>query len=379
MGALIEKLVQIEAKDNNQISMPMLIIDANGDYLDYVDKFVEESSLGACPAVVRYVFPNSPELGLRRSYVKPIGIDLKVLERRDLSELIVQYYSGGEINELQVAGIEKMIENMEDMGDIQEGDYQSIFESQRNFEKALQRLGDLEKDKIIHSQTAPAIRRALEKFKDIEVRHRLLSATFKLSNDFVDNLTKNREIAIIDFSADGAPGVPPTLKQIIVAYLSSLLFKKFTEYKINKKERHMMFIMEESQNYVPNLQTYNIGYSLARQKLSWIATQGRKFGLSLCLISQRPSFVDPVVLSMCNTFFIHRISPEDVSFVDKVSGGLPTHLRRGLTYMERGEAIVVGQMSKLPFPVMIRVPKRGVKHTAGTTDVVGALMRVSTE
>ncbi|MEM3449569.1 MAG: ATP-binding protein, partial [Nitrososphaerota archaeon] len=230
-----------------------------------------------------------------------------------------------------------------------------------------------------HGATAVAIQRALQKFRDIEVQHRLLSATFHFSYEFVDDLTRNREIAIIDFSADGAPGIPTTLKQITVAYLSSLLFKRFTEYKIRKKERYLMFIIEESQNYVPNLLTYNIGYSLAKQKLSWIATQGRKFGLSLCLITQRPSFVDPVVLSMCNTFFIHRVSPEDISFVDKVSGGLPAHLKRRLTYLERGEVIVVGQMSKLPFPVLIRVPKRKVNHTAGTTDVLGALMRVSSE
>jgi DNA helicase HerA-like ATPase len=78
MGALLEKLVEIEAKDNRRISMPVLIIDANGDYLDYVDKFAEENSLGACPTVTRYVFPNSPELGLRRSHIKPIGLALKV-------------------------------------------------------------------------------------------------------------------------------------------------------------------------------------------------------------------------------------------------------------------------------------------------------------
>jgi hypothetical protein len=82
---------------------------------------------------------------------------------------------------------------------------------------------------------------------------------------------------------------------------------------------------------------------------------------------------------MCNTFFIHRISPEDVSFVDKICGGLPAHLKRSLTYLERGEVIVVGQMSKMPFPVLIKVPKRKVRHTAGTTDVLGGLERVSAE
>lgn len=376
MGALLERLVDIKTP-SKKISLPMLIIDANGDYLDYVDKFVEDKKLGVCPAVYRYVFPNSPDIkGHKKPQTKPIGLNLSTLEIRDLAELIVQYYTGGELNELQVSGIIRIIEEMENAGDIARGDYQAIFLRDHTFEEAIDQLNSLKEDKTIHSSTGPAIQRALEKFREIESRHRLLSANTKFSKEYIDDLTKNREIAIIDFSADGAPGVPLSVKQLIVSYLSSLLFSKFTDYKINKNERYLLFVIEECQNYVPNLGEYNVGYSLAKQKLSSIATQGRKFGLSLCLISQRPAFVDPVVLSMCNTFFIHRISHADISFVEKVCGGLPSHLKRRLTSMERGGIIVVGQMSRLPFPILINVTKRGVKHTAGTTNVIKGLEMV---
>jgi hypothetical protein len=135
--------------------------------------------------------------------------------------------------------------------------------------------------------------------------------------------------------------------------------------------------MEEAQNYCPNLSVYNVGYSLAREKLSQIATQGRKFGLSLCLISQRPSFIDPIVLSMCNTFFIHRISPEDIPFVKRACGGLPSALERRLTTLERGEVIVTGQMNVVPFPLLVNVPSREIPHTFGKTDVLAALKRMA--
>jgi len=377
VGALIEKLVKIRASENFQLSLPMLIIDANADYIDYFEYCNKNGHFGACPSVIRYVFPNSPELRMYRANTKPIAINLNNLTLRDLAELIVQYYSGGEKNELQVAGIESLIHFMEERGDIARDDFQSIFLDDDTFYRALQRLNDLRSNGDIHAATAAAIRRGLNKFMEIERQYNLLSETPQIEGKFVDDLTKNRGIAIFDFSADGAPGVPLSLKQLVISYLASILFRKFTEYKIKREERYLLFIIEESQNYCPNLATYNVGYSLAREKLALISTQGRKFGLSLCLVSQRPSFIDPIVLSMCNTFFIHRISPEDVSFVKKVSGGLPRDLERRLTTLDLGEVIVTGQMSVVPFPLVIKVPKREVPHTFGKTDVLSALKRLA--
>ena len=78
---------------------------------------------------------------------------------------------------------------------------------------------------------------------------------------------------------------------------------------------------------------------------------------------------------MCNTFLIHRISPQDVSFVSDVSGGLPKSMARRLTNLDRGEIVVAGQMSLVPFPLLIRGPaERAVRHSAGRTDVVRGLI-----
>jgi hypothetical protein len=372
-GALIEQLVKIYDREDKILSFPILIIDANGDYLDYIHYFEKKKKFGAAATVTRYVFPKSPELS--KHGVKPIAIDLNLMSKRELAEAIVLYYSGGEKNELQINGLERLIAYMEDSSFISEGNYQSIFTESEKFEKAIESLKDLG----LHAATAAAVLRALEKFVDIEQDYGLLSQEPKLDKSFVDTLTKNREIAIIDFSAAGAPGIAPTLKQFVMSYLASVLFRVFTEYKMEGKERYMLWIIEESQNYCPNLATYNIGYSLAREKLGAIATQGRKFGLSLCLISQRPSFVDQVVLSMCNTFFIHRISPEDVPFVKRVTGGLPGSLERRLTTLENGELVVSGQMLTLSFPMLIRVPPRLVPQTTGRTDVLGSLRRLAEE
>jgi DNA helicase HerA-like ATPase len=375
-GALIEQLVKICDKEDRILSFPILIIDANGDYLDYVKFFEDHEKFGAASAITRYVFPGSPELS--KMNVKPIAIDLNLLRKREIAEAINLYYSGGEKTELQVAGLEKLIAHMEETSLISEGNYQSVFTDDSRFGDAKEALSNANLG--ISGPTVAAINRALEKFKGVEDNYNLMSEEPKLDKSFVDNLTKNREIAIMDFSAAGAPGVDPPLKQFVMSYLASILFRVFTEYKIEGQERYMLFIIEEAQNYCPNLSAYNIGYSLAREKLAAIATQGRKFGLSLCLISQRPSFVDQVVLSMCNTFFLHRISPEDLSFVKRVTGGLPSSLERRLTILGNGELIVSGQMLTLPFPMLIKVPfPREVPQTTGKTDVLGALRRMASK
>lgn len=383
VGTLIEKLTTIYDSESSILSLPMLIIDSNADYIDYVEYFEKTGKFGATPNITRYVFPNSPEARIKKRHTRQLGINLNCLGRRDLAELIVLYYHGGERNELQISGIDSLLDRMEDNRTIarpqnREGDYHRIFATEEMFGNALNELDAMERDRLIHPQTRPAVERALRKFREIDLsEYRLFSTTPQLGFEFVDQLTQSREIAIIDFSADGAPGVSLALKQLVMSYLAALLYSRFTDYKTRRDERYLVFVIEEAQNYIPNLSQYDVGYSLARDKLSIIATQGRKFGLSLCLISQRPSFVDPVVLSMCNTFFIHRVSPQDVTFVERVTGGLAGSLRRRLTQLEQGELIIHGQMNKVPIPFLIKAPPRNpeIGHRYGSTNVLEGLRR----
>jgi hypothetical protein len=309
--------------------------------------------------------------------LKPIGINLDILcERntRDLAEMIVQYYRGGagELSELQIHGIEKKLQDLKDGG-------LSINSLFTNYFDTLEH--EVNDDAEIHSSTRPAIIRALKKFRDdvegVQEGMKLLSQDSPLKDKKTfDELTRFGNIAIVDFSAEAAPGVDLPMKQLVMNYLATLLFDQFTQYRIHNEDRYLLFAIEEAQNFCPDA-SYPVATSIAKTKLSAIATQGRKFGLSLCLISQRPSFVDRIVLSMCNTFFIHRISPEDVSFVRSVTGGLPPTLVARLTRLEQGEVIVTGQMPTVPFPLVITIPKedRVVPHRAGTTEVLRNLAK----
>jgi DNA helicase HerA-like ATPase len=376
-GALIEKLSEIPVKDGKSSSYPMIIIDAHGDYIDYANYVEDERALGKVGWVKRYVFPKAL-LGVRlrtRSNVHPIGVNLDLIPPRELAEIIILYYKGTlEGAELQVSYLEALFDFM-----INEKGYSGIQNIFRNyFNELIQGLEELAERAEIHHSTKAAVSRALNSFRAIEDQYRLLSTSSELMNiNFIDEITSKGGVAIFDFSADGAPGVDLKTKQFVMTYLATLLFNQFTEYKLKKEDRYLLLIIEEAQNFVPD-RSYPVSSSLAHTKLSAIATQGRKFGLSLCLISQRPSFVDRVVLSMCNTFFIHRVSPEDVNFVRTACGGLPQSLATRLTTMSTGDVIITGQMLPVPFPLLCHILEsdRKVKPTIGKTNVCERLAQL---
>jgi hypothetical protein len=372
-GYLLELLSDIKV-GNHKTALPMMIIDANGDYLDFYESFhIEGKSVGNFSDVYRFVFNNSP--AKLNKGVRVLSMDPDVFEPREVAELIVTYYSGGMLNELQVAGLELAFRRLQE-----EGGYEISSLLLRSYDRLIAELEGARREKLIHDQTLGAIKRALDKFKSDAVDSYALfdyQNLATLNSKFIDEITnpKKPTLSIVDFSADGAPGVSPQLKQLVVSYITKIFLKKFTEYKINGVDRILLLIIEESQNYCPNLVTYPIGYSLARNNLAQIATQGRKFGLSLCLVSQRPSFVDPIVLSMVNTFIIHRISAEDIAFIRKISGGLPKVIENKLVNLATGRTIVSGQMNQLGFPVVVDIPERKVIPKMGKIDVSAILSR----
>ncbi len=373
VGYLIELLSRIPVGDGRYAALPVIVVDANGDYLDYHKHYLEYNELGEYHNVIRLVFPKSR--ARYQPYVRDITINLDIFTAREIAEFIITYKTGGyELNELQVTGLEKVLrEAVEATG----YSYTELLTSR--IDEVYKLLEDMSTGKgaPIHHQTAKAIRAALDKFHDDIVReYGIVSPKPTLNLEFIDEITLKPSLVIVDFSTEGAPGIPLPVKQLVIGYLARILYKRFTEYKSRGDERYLLFIIEEVQNYAPNPRNYPIAWSLARDYLALIATQGRKFGICLGLVSQRPAFVDPVVLSMVNTWIIHRISPEDVSYVVKASGGLPKGMERKLTSLPRGIAVLYGQMNVLGFPVLVEVGRRRVSHVMGRTRLVDTLRRL---
>jgi hypothetical protein len=388
-GAILERLSEIPAGNNKNISYPMLIIDANGDYNDYYKQFNDvninpsKRKIGAIGVVKKFVFKSSSEYKNKKTEnLDTIGIDLDLLNPNEIAMLILSFYKSGteDTITLSLSYLEKLFFDIKESPTGRINDY---FQSEAEYKQLLKKVDTLssgEEDKFQFSKsTSKAVKRALNKFFELENQYNLFSNESELKSDaFIDNLVNNGSMYIVDFSADGAPDVNMETKQLVMGYIAKLLYNKFSRYKSQDatKTKYCIFLIEEAQNFCPG-SNYPIGASVAHNIITLIATQGRKFGLSLCLVSQRPSFIDKIVVSMCNTFFIHRISPDDISFVKNVTGGLPKSLENKLTLLNKGEFIVTGQMTTVPFSFLVRIRKdvdRKVKHTAGETRVLESLV-----
>lgn len=377
-GALIERLLDIPTDRDAKVAYPMIVIDANGDYSNYARKTGSVPPNWRCGFIDRLVFPRA--LHSAKSFngesLRPIGVSLDALTPREVAELILLYYRGTstDLSELQLAALEGLIEVFREEKHIPTDD---ILTQPAKYREFVGRLDQLDNEQL-HAGSKAAIKRALGNIRRRLIDdHMLIGAKSPITEpEFVDRITREPGVLLLDFSADGAPGVDLPTKQLVIGYLASVLLTRFTRFKTDGNQRYLMFLIEEAQNFCPS-SAYPVGSHLARLKLMSIATQGRKFGLSLCLVSQRPSFVDPVVLSMCNSFLIHRLAPDDVDFVRRASGGLPESMKLRLTAMQRGEFVLAGQMSKVPFPIVgsVRKRERDIPHDTGSTNVVGDLLK----
>jgi hypothetical protein len=108
-----------------------------------------------------------------------------------------------------------------------------------------------------------------------------------------------KPMTILDLS-----GVPSEIIDVVVSMLSRTVFD-FALWNAGGETLPILLVCEEAHRYVGEDQT---GFAPTRQVMARIAREGRKYGVSLCLISQRPSELSLAILSQCNTLFVLRMS-----------------------------------------------------------------------
>ncbi len=119
----------------------------------------------------------------------------------------------------------------------------------------------------------------------------------------------------------------------------------------------VLLLLEEAHNFAPaKADTPAEMRSIATTKQ--IAQEGRKFGVGLILISQRPSRLDETTLSQCNSYIIMRlVNPADQNFVRKVIESLGEDEARMLPDLDVGEALLSGQLINFPVLARIKAPE----------------------
>lgn len=115
----------------------------------------------------------------------------------------------------------------------------------------------------------------------------------------------------------------------------------------------LLLVLEEGHTFAP-ARADTAAEKAAVEVTRQIAQEGRKFGVGMILISQRPSRLDETALSMCNSFIVVRmINPSDQQFVCKVIESLGKEDARLLPDLDKGEAIFSGQF--ISFPILAKV------------------------
>ncbi|MBN1940919.1 MAG: ATP-binding protein, partial [Candidatus Diapherotrites archaeon] len=117
-----------------------------------------------------------------------------------------------------------------------------------------------------------------------------------------------------------------------------------------------LLVLEEAHQLVPEKASEE--NALSRSIIRTIAREGRKFGASLCLVSQRPVQLDTTALSQCNTHIILRITnPYDLKHIGESSEGLDSRATDMITSLRVGEALIVGEATHYPLFFKVRLRK----------------------
>jgi len=161
-------------------------------------------------------------------------------------------------------------------------------------------------------------------------------------------LVKTGKCSIINLK-----GIPPDIQQIIVTKLVSDLFEERKKGNIPP----FFLVVEEAHNFVPER---NFGDAKSSSVLRTIASEGRKFGMGMCIVTQRPARVEKNVLSQCTSQILLRVTnPNDLKAVLSSVEGITLDSESEISTLPVGTALVTGIVD---IPLLVNIRARMSKH-----------------
>lgn len=164
--------------------------------------------------------------------------------------------------------------------------------------------------------------------------------------------SKESNVTIINLG-----GIPFEVLSITVSLISRILFDFgffFSKLLSNgqKAETPLLLLYEEAHIYVPKSDL--LKYRSSKLAIERIAKEGRKYGVTLGIVSQRPSEISETIFSQCNNFIAMRLTnPEDQNYVKRLLPDTLGNLTETLPTLQSGEALLIGESITLPSLVKI--------------------------
>jgi DNA helicase HerA-like ATPase len=196
--------------------------------------------------------------------------------------------------------------------------------------------------------------------------NRLKNLKNKFGSLFIDGATEllkrieEGRINVLDLS-----GLDEDKADIIISHvLTAILNDRKKESKNKYLKAPIVCILEEAHLFASAHRRTRSKYILNR-----IAREGRKFGVGLWIISQRPKGLDPDILSQMNNMIILKlVEPEDQAHVRRASESLSEELMKYLPSLNPGEAIIVGNMVRIP--ILVKIEKSSTKIQGQDPNVI---------
>ncbi len=204
----------------------------------------------------------------------------------------------------------------------------------------------------------------LIKFQDMKSRYRSILDFYV--PDIVEQIEKGK-LNVLDLSS-----VDEEAADVIVSIAMKKILKARKDYVLGKKDSKLdvpiFLVLEEAHILAPQGRNTLTKYWVAR-----ITREGRKFGVGLCMVSQRPKGLDQDALSQANNLIVLRlIEPGDQRHVQASSEGLSEELVKQLPSLATGEALILGPLA--PLPAIVRIDKAERKSVGRDIDAVEVWM-----
>ena len=160
-----------------------------------------------------------------------------------------------------------------------------------------------------------------------------------------------KPVSIVDLS-----GVPSDVVDVVVSVLCRTVFD-FALWNKRRRDTPLLLVCEEAHRYAPRGE--EAAFQPTKKALARIAKEGRKYGVGLALVTQRPSELSESILSQCNTIIALRMSNEqDQHFVQRALPESVRSLVDALPTLRTREALVVGEGTSVPVRMLFnRIPE----------------------
>lgn len=232
-------------------------------------------------------------------------------------------------------------------------------------EDLLQRVNSRLGDNPSKTPLRRILSRAIATIKSLEERGCKSLDFRRFVNDFCEKTGKLSEVATAVFDLSDL-GNNHARRSLVFAIMDFV----FDEYKskrlvMGKNAHPVLFALEEARTLIPRQEESSTSGEMhpatraARLASGQIATEGRKMGIGMIVISQKPAAVDPLTASQANTLILHRvINPDDQAYIRSVGESLSADNLETLKTVGAGVAIVTGSAMKTRMSTLVKVRYR---------------------